>query len=234
MQKKIKCVVSWSGGKDSAMVLNLLLSNPESEVVALLTSFDNDTDESQMHFVPLHLIEAQASNLSLPLYIMNVSKGIVKSYDQEIQKAVEHFRALGVTYFAFGDIYLESVKKYREDLFGKLNMGLLFPLWGISSQSMMQTFYESGIKAKIVVCQSDKLEEHYIGKDLTKELVTSFHNDIDICGENGEYHTFVYDSPDFIKPVIFPIEKIKDRTFTFKLLDGSTVSSHFYLSNFKL
>ena len=234
MTKKIKCVVSWSGGKDSALALNSLLKNNEIEVVGLLTSFDIESAESQMHFVPLKLIEEQARSLSLPLYIMNVVTGKANSYEDEMQKAVEHFQKLGVTHFAFGDIYLENVKAYREELFAKLNMGLLFPLWGMTSEELMQSFYESAIKAKLVVTQSDKLGEEYIGKDLTKELVDSFASDIDICGENGEYHTFVYDGPNFSKSVNCEIEKVEERSFTFKLLDGSSVSSKFYVSRFEI
>ncbi len=234
VDKKTKCVVSWSGGKDSALALNFLMVNNEIEVVALLTTFDTESEESQMHFVPMNLINKQANNLSLPLYITNVTAGKSNSYEDEMQKAVEHFRLLDVTHFAFGDIYLENVKSYREELFSKLDMGLLFPLWEMSAQMLMQTFFDSGIKAKIIVCQSNKLESEYIGKDLTKELVESFPTDIDICGENGEYHTFVYDGPNFTKSVNFEIEKVEERTFTFKLLDGSSVSSHFYVSRFKI
>ena len=234
MTKKIKCVLSWSGGKDSALALNSLLKNREIEVVGLLTSFDVDSAESQMHFVPLKLIKEQAKNLSLPLYIMNVTTGKPNSYENGMQNAVEHFRKLGITHFAFGDIYLENVKKYREDLFGKLNMSLLFPLWGMSSQQLMQSFYESGIKAKIVVAKADKLGQEYIGKDLNKELVEGFPAGIDICGENGEYHTFVYDGPNFSKSVSCKIEKVEERSFTFKLLDGSSVSSKFYVSRFEI
>ena len=215
MTKKIKCVISWSGGKDSALTLNSLLKNNEFEVVGLLTSFDVESSESQMHFVPLNLIQEQAKSLSLPLYIMNVSTGKPNSYEDEMQKAVEYFQNIGVTHFAFGDIYLENVKSYREELFGKLNMGLLFPLWGMTSQELMQSFYDSAIMAKIVVTQADKLGQEYLGQDLTKKLVDSFASDIDICGENGEYHTFVYDGPNFSKPVNFKIEKVEERNFTF-------------------
>lgn len=232
MQQKIKCVVSWSGGKDSALALKKLQSNSEIEVVGLLTSFDAESSESQMHFVPLNLIEAQAKSLSLPLYIMDVTAGKANSYEDEMQKAVEHFQKLGVGHFAFGDIYLENVKTYREELFSKLNMMLLFPLWGLTSQELMQSLYESDIKAKIVVTQTDKLGQEYIGKDLTKVVVESFPLDVDICGENGEYHTFVYDGPNFSKPLNFEIEKVEERNFTFKLLNGSSVSSKFYVSRF--
>ena len=232
MSKKIKCVVSWSGGKDSALALRKLLSNSEIEVVGLLTSFDIESEESQMHFVPLNLIEEQAKSLSLPLYIMNVTTGKANSYEDEMQKAVEHFQKLGVSHFAFGDIYLDNVRSYREELFGKLNMGLIFPLWGMTSQELMQSFYQSGIKAQVVVAQADKLGREYIGKDLNKELVESFPVDVDICGENGEYHTFVYDGPNFSKSVDFEIEEVEERNFTFKLLDGTSVNSKFYVSRF--
>ena len=162
MTKKIKCVVSWSGGKDSALALKKLQSNNEIEVVGLLTSFNIESEESQMHFVGVNLIEEQAKSLSLPLYIMNVTTGKANSYEDEMQKAVEHFQILSVTHFAFGDIYLENVRSYREELFGKLNMGLIFPLWGMSSQELMQSFYQSGIKAQVVVTQADKLGREYM------------------------------------------------------------------------
>lgn len=231
--EKTKCVVSWSGGKDSALALQLLLANDDIEVIGLLTSFDVESAESQMHFVPLRLIEEQAKKLSLPLYKMNVTIGKSDSYENEMENAVKHFRKLGVTHFAFGDIYLENVKKYREDLFSKLGMSLLFPLWGMSSQELMSSFYDSQIKAKIVVCQSDKLGIQYIGEDLTREVVESFPADVDICGENGEYHTFVYDGPNCSKAVNLEIKKVEERTFTFKLLNGTSVSSHFFVSSFK-
>lgn len=232
MIKKTKCVVSWSGGKDSAMALNSLLSNNKIEVVALLTTFDLESAESQMHFVSMTFIQKQADSLSLPLYIMNVATGMPRSYEEEMQKAVEHFRSLGVSHFGFGDIHLENVKQYRVELFAKLNMGLLFPLWGMSSQQLMSSFYESGLKARIVVAQADKLGQQYIGQDLTKELVNIFPTDVDVCGENGEYHTFVYDSPNYTVPVNFEIEKVEERNFRFKLLDGSIVNYKFYVGRF--
>lgn len=233
MIKKTKCVVSWSGGKDSALALNSLLSNNLFEVVALLTSFDIESAESQMHFINKTFIQKQANSLSLPLYVMNVATGTPHSYEEEMQKTADYFRSLGVSHFGFGDIHLESVKKYREELFAKLNMGLLFPLWGMSSQQLMSSFYESGLKARIVVVQADKLGQQYIGQDLTRELVSNFPAVIDICGENGEYHTFVYDGPNFSKAINLDIKNVEERTFTFKLLDGIEVRSYFFVGSFK-
>ena len=214
-----KAVFNWSGGKDSALALQKVLEENEFEVIALLTTMNEESQKSSMHATPLTILERQAESIGIPLYTV-VSSTALKNYDSTMSKAVQHFKELGVKHFIFGDIFLSDVKAYRESKLNPLEIEVVEPLWEKTSQEVIDDFLRSGIKSKIIVTQADLLDETYIGKDLTADLIKSFPKNIDVCGENGEYHTLSYAGGLFKKIVEFTISETVKTSFDFNLDSG--------------
>ncbi|MGI9526001.1 MAG: diphthine--ammonia ligase [Weeksellaceae bacterium] len=219
MNKRKKAVFNWSGGKDSALALHKILSGKEFEVVSLLTTINKDTLTSSIHAIPIDLLKKQADSLGIPLYSVLLVKEM-GSYEDKMREAVSYFKQQGVSHFIFGDIFLEDVKAYRENKLNPLGIEVVEPLWGKSSTQIMDEFIQSGIKSKIIVTQADKLDETFIGKDIDQHTINRFSENIDICGENGEYHTFSYDGDLFKKKIDFSIIETSKISYDFKLDTG--------------
>lgn len=216
-----KAVFNWSGGKDSALALQKVILEKEYEVIALLTTIDREANASTLHAIPVSILEAQAASLGIPLYIVNLNFKL-QDDQQEMVQAINHFKDLGVTHFIFGDIFLDYVKTYREGKLNPLGIEVVMPLWGKTSEIVMTEFLESGIQAKIIVTDASKLDESFIGKQLTRSLIDSFHPEIDCCGELGEYHTLAFNGPIFKNKVEFKIEAIKKLSHDIGMDDGTT------------
>ncbi|HRB19184.1 MAG TPA: hypothetical protein PKZ14_03810 [Chitinophagales bacterium] len=135
-------------------------------------------------------------------------------------EAITHFKNQNVTHFIFGDIFLADVKAYRESKLNPLGIEVVEPLWSKTSEEIFKEFLQSGIKSKIIVTQADKLDQSFIGIDLDENFMEKLPERVDVCGENGEYHTFSYDGPIFKKKIEFEISDIKKITYTFKMDDG--------------
>lgn len=221
MEQRKKAVFNWSGGKDSALALQKVLQGNELEVVSLLTTINEDTQASSIHAIPLEILSRQAESIGIPLYAVALEKK-PDDYDDKMREATHHFKRQGVTHFIFGDIFLADVRKYREDRLTPLGIEVVEPLWSKSSAEVMDHFLQSGIKTKIIVTQADKLDGTFIGKELNRETINLFPKDIDICGENGEYHTLAYAGGIFRKEVKFSISRAKKISYDFKLDDGQT------------
>lgn len=220
MKKELKkAVFNWSGGKDSALALQKVLEGKEFEVIALLTTITAETNTSSIHGIPLELLKKQAQSIGIQLYLVALTKNI-KTYEDEMLKAVNHFKQLGVAHFIFGDIFLTDVKKYRESKLLPLGIEVVEPLWGETSLEVMDEFLKSGIKSKIIVTQADKLDQSFIGRDLDRSVIDSFPMNVDVCGENGEYHTFSYAGDLFKTPIDFAILETVLITHEFKLDTG--------------
>ena len=215
MNPKKKAIFNWSGGKDSALALQKTLQDNEFDVVSLLTTINEETLTSSIHSIPIELLRKQAESIGIPLYTVLFAKDLT-GYDEKMRETVEHFKKQGVTHFIFGDIFLADVKTYRENKLNPLGIEVVEPLWNKTSAEIIANFIKSGIKSKIIVTQADKLDKTFIGKDLDENTINTFPNDIDICGENGEYHTFVYDGPIFKYPIKFQhLNIIKNETHGF-------------------
>ncbi|QCX54325.1 adenine nucleotide alpha hydrolase [Elizabethkingia sp. JS20170427COW] len=219
MEEKKKVVFNWSGGKDSALALRNILLDQQYEVVSLLTTINKETSTSSIHAIPLELLLKQAESIELPLYTIALSKED-KTYEQGMLEAITYFKAQGVTHFAFGDIFLEEVRKYREDKLVPLGIEVVEPLWGKTSEEILGDFILSGIKTKIIVTQADKLDQHFIGCEIDENFRSSLPDGIDACGENGEYHTFSYDGFPFKRKIEVEIIDVKKITYGFKLDTG--------------
>jgi len=222
LQRK-KAVLNWSGGKDSALALQKVLEEEVYEVVALLTVFREQDQTSSMHTVPFELMEKQAKSIGIELYpvFVNDEPG---DYELKMEQATLHFKEKGVRHFIFGDLYIEGVRTYRESKLNPLGIEVVEPLWGNTPEQILNDVFNAGIKAKIITVQADKLSMDYIGKDLNPKLIEEFPECIDLCGENGEYHTFVYEGGFFKEKIEFKIEKIEKNSFDIRLDTGEVIT----------
>lgn len=207
---KEKIVVCWSGGKDSALALNRLRQDPRYEVVSLLTTCNEHFRRVSMHGVRLELLDRQAEAIGLPVERVFVSQvGSNDEYQQRMGECLAAHQARGVTACAFGDIFLEDLKAWREANLARIGLRALFPLWRIDSRTLIREFLELGF-GSVVCCANDGwLDETAVGRCIDAEFIRTLPAHVDPCGENGEYHSFAFAGPIFRAPVRFTVgEKI--------------------------
>lgn len=232
MNQRKKAVFNWSGGKDSALALYKVLQENEFEVVSLLTTVNEEISKSSVHEIPLEILENQAKSIGIPLYVVPFHKALT-NYEDKMSKAVLHFEQENVTHFIFGDIFLSDIKTYREQKLNPLGIEVVEPLWNKTSEEVMSEFLKSGIKSKIIVTNADQLDKMFIGKDLDGETVKSFPTNIDICGENGEYHTLSYSGGLFKNLVDFTISNVIKTSYDIKLANGETKMYNYWQAEIK-
>ena len=229
-----KAVFNWSGGKDSALALHKALQSGEYEIISLLTTVNRDSKRSTMHAIPESVLQIQADSIGIPLYIINLTpKGDMNDYADAMQLAVDFFKAKKVTHFIFGDIFLHNVRSYREKQLKPHGIEVVEPLWDMSPNRVMAEFIGSGLKTIVVTTMADLLGKEYIGKLIDEDFVKSLPENINICGENGEYHTLCYDGPIFSSPV--PFELGEPFLFSHKvgMEDGSQQTFSYWFANIK-
>lgn len=193
-----KLLFGWSGGKDSAMALYEIQKNKEYEVVSLLTTITEDYDRISMHGVRRTLVEQQAKSLDIPLYKVLIPKTCSNEiYAAKMREALIEFKQEGVETVAFGDIFLEEVRKYREDNLAQLNMKGVFPIWGRDSAELAHSFIALGFKSIVSCIDTKVLDNKFLGRQFDKDFLAELPPKIDPSGENGEFHSFVYDGPIF-------------------------------------
>ena len=188
-------VLSWSGGKDSLMVLKGLLQNDHE--VTLLTTITEEGGVSG-HGVRREVLEKQASALGLPLHVVTLPRPSPNGvYEREVRGALEQLRAEGATHAAFGDLFLEGHKTYREKLVAPLGLTSMFPLWRRDSGELVREFLAQGFKAVTVCVNGRVLARDFVGRELNEGFLRDLPEGVDLCGENGEFHTLVYGGPLF-------------------------------------
>ncbi len=206
MVTRPKAVFNWSGGKDSALALLETLRSGVFDVVALLTTVNRDSRRSTMHAIPEPILQAQADSIGIPLHVVDLTPaGDMADYDAAMRRAVERFRAEGVTHFIFGDIFLHDVRRYREQQLAPYGMTVVEPLWGYRPEEVVERFLGSGLDTVIVTTWAEKLGREYIGRRIDRRLIDGLPEGVDPCGENGEYHTLCYGGPLFSRPVPFAL-----------------------------
>ena len=207
---KEKVVFCWSGGKDSALALNRLRQDARYEIVLLLTTCNEHFQRVSMHGVRLELLDAQARSLGLPLEKIFVSRiSSNEEYQQRMSDCLRVHQARGVTACVFGDIFLEDLKRWREENLAKIGMRALFPLWKIDTRELIREFIALGF-GSVVCCANDAwLDERAVGRVIDDAFIRSLPPKVDPCGENGEYHSFAFAGPVFREPVKFTVgEKV--------------------------
>ena len=205
-----KIVFCWSGGKDSALALNRILQDDRYEVVSLLTTCNEHFQRVSMHGVRMELLDQQAAAIGLPLEKMFVSqRSSNEEYQQKMSDCLLAHQALGVTACAFGDIFLEDLKRWREENLAKVGMRGIFPLWKNDTRELIREFFALGF-GTVICCVNDAyLGEDAVGRKIDTEFIASLPVEVDPCGENGEFHSFAFAGPVFKQPVRFTVgEKV--------------------------
>lgn len=193
---------AWSGGKDSAMALSILQHRKSYKIAALLTNVTSGYNRISMHGVRSLLLERQAESIGLPLEkVLLPKKHSIAEYESKMRKALEKYSKLGVSKVFFGDIFLTDVRKYRERKLAKAGMTAGFPLWRRNTKKLAEEFINQGFKAVITCVDSKVLGKEFAGREFDYQLLSELPSNVDPCGENGEFHSFVYDGPIFKKPI---------------------------------
>jgi len=213
-----KVIFSWSGGKDSAMALREVMRDKLYEVSALLTTVTKDYNRISMHGVRESLLEQQAASLGKRLekvFILRESSNA--DYEEKMKSALERYAADGVEGVVFGDIFLEDLKKYREDKLSALAMKGIFPIWKADTGSLARDFIASGFEAVITCVDSKVMPKEFAGRLFDEKFLAELPPGVDPCGENGEFHSFVYDGPIFKNRVDFTAGEVvlRDNRFWF-------------------
>ncbi len=202
--KRYKSFFNWSGGKDSALALYYALQNHTYSIEKLLTNVNEKHGRISMHSVRERLLDQQAQSIGLPLQkVMLPEQPFMQEYEQEINKTMEQLKAEGFTHSLFGDIFLEDLKKYREDQLLKLGISAVFPLWKKDTATILKEFIDLGFKSVVVCVQANRLDKSFAGRLVDKDFMNELPANVDPCGENGEFHTFVFDGPVFKNPILF-------------------------------
>lgn len=202
----------WSGGKDSAMALRALLSRDDVRVAALLTTVTEGYRRISMHGVRRELLERQVESIGLPLHEVRIPPQCINPiYESKMEQALLHFRGQGVLTVAFGDIFLEDLRAYREKNLARVEMTALFPIWKRDTRELAARFVANGFRAVTVCVDPRKLGPRFAGRQLDASFFADLPTDVDPCGENGEFHTFVYDGPIFRKPVPVRVGEVVER-----------------------
>ncbi len=209
-----KALFNWSSGKDSALALYKILQNPEFEINCLLTSVNQQFQRISMHGVRVELLEQQAQSIGIPLEIMQIPEmPTMEVYENVMQQTLEKLKKKGITHSVFGDIFLEDLRKYREDKLATLGFEGVFPIWKIPTQDLIQEFITLGFKT-IVVCVNERyLDKSFVGRVIDQQFIDDLPENVDVCGENGEFHTFSFDGPIFKKPIDFEIGEVVYRKY---------------------
>jgi len=199
-----KAYFNWSGGKDSSLALWKVLEEKKFNIEYLLTSVNSFHNRISMHGVRRELLEAQASALNIPLTTIELpEQPSMNEYETAIAQKVNWFRNKGIKHSIFGDIFLEDLKIYREQKLAPAGVEGVFPIWKKDTKELINKFINAGFKA-IIVCVNEKfLDKNFCGRIIDKSFCDDLPANIDACGENGEFHTFVYDGPIFHHPVNF-------------------------------
>jgi len=213
-----KILLTWSGGKDSALALYELRKNFNYEITALLTTVTIGYERVSMHGVQRTLLEEQAAAVDLPLETVYLNKkSSNEEYESCMAKKLTEYKLKEVRDVAFGDIFLEDVRKYREDNLARLEMSAVFPLWRRNTRLLAGKFVELGFKAIITCVDTEQLDGQFAGRLFDTEFLAELPTGVDPCGENGEFHSFVFDGPIFTKQVGFEKGEavLKDNRFNY-------------------
>lgn len=203
---KRKAIFNWSGGKDSCLALYHILQKNEFDISALMTTVNAKHDRISMHGVRKELLFAQGEAIGIPIkpiYLPEMPSML--EYDKTMGEVLSELHNDGITHSIFGDIFLEDLKKYREDRLKEVGLKGHFPLWKRDTKELVHEFIDLGFKTVVVCAKSELLSEDFVGRVIDHDFLKDLPNNVDPCGENGEFHTYVFDSPIFNKPIKYEL-----------------------------
>ncbi|MDH5665187.1 MAG: adenine nucleotide alpha hydrolase [Nitrosopumilus sp.] len=214
---KKRTLLSWSSGKDSAWSLHILRQNPEIEVVGLVSTINEKFDRVAMHAVRVELLKRQAEAAELPLHLISLPYPCSNDiYESRMNEFIDSIKEDGIECMAFGDLYLEDIRAYRETRLEGTGITPLFPIWGIPTDELANTMIESGLRAHLTCVDPKKLDATFAGREYNRELINDLPDHVDPCGENGEFHSFCFAGPMFKQEVnIIPGETVERDGFIF-------------------
>jgi uncharacterized protein (TIGR00290 family) len=215
---KEKVAISWSGGKDCTLALHKILESRQFDACSLHTTFNEDTKRVGLHGIRQSLIEQQAESLGITLdKILISSSEDHLSYETAMRDYYKNLATKGVKKVMFGDIFLEDLKAYREKMLEAYGMEGIFPLWKSRSRSVAIQFIEAGFKGLVCSANSNYFDRQIVGNNYDLNFINSLPAEVDPCGENGEFHTFVYDGPIFKKRITVKRKQVEAKEYTYKI-----------------
>ena len=211
-------LVSWSGGKDSMMALHEILGGGQHEVAALLTTVTEDYDRISMHGVRRELLERQVESLGFRSEKVFLPKSCSnEEYELRMGQTLARYAGRGVTSVVFGDVFLEDLRQHREKNLARLGMKGVFPIWRRDTTELLRCFVALGFGAVVTCVDTSLLDGNFAGRSIDAQFMAEFPDTADICGENGEYHSFVYQGPHFSQAVRFTVGEtvLRDSRFNY-------------------
>lgn len=226
MENRPKALLSWSSGKDSAWSLHVLRTRQETDVVGLLTTVNEVHSRVAMHAVRVELLEAQAKAVGLPLRKISIPSPCSNvEYEAAMLAAIERAKSEGIKTLAFGDLFLEDIRRYREESLRETGIAPIFPIWAMPTRELAHEMVKSGLRARVTCVDPKQLPESFAGREFDARFLADLPSDVDPCGERGEFHTFAYDGPMFEHSVPIQLGEIVRRdgfVFADLLLRGRT------------
>jgi uncharacterized protein (TIGR00290 family) len=221
-----KSFMNWSGGKDSSLALHKILHSTTHEVGCLLTSMNAAYDRISMHGVRRELLHAQVQSIGIPLHTIELpEQPAMEEYQAKMRQAVDLLSDQMYTHAVFGDIFLEDLRLYREEQLRKAGIQCVFPLWKRDTKELASEFIETGFRAVVVCVNEQFLDKSFCGRIIDREFLADLPSNVDPCGENGEFHSFVFDGPIFRNKVPFQIGEMVHRKYTAPKKDSSCDTS---------
>jgi uncharacterized protein (TIGR00290 family) len=222
-----KTFLSWSSGKDSAWALHVLRQQPDIDVAGLFCTVNAEFKRVAMHAVRVGLLQEQARSIGLPLHMIEIPYPCSNAaYEDAMSAFIDDAKGRYVECFAYGDLFLEDVRRYREDGLKDTGISPLFPIWNMPTRALSRSMVSGGLKARITCVDPKRLAGDYAGREFDESFLESIPADVDPCGENGEFHTFVFDGPMFQYPIDLSLGEIAYRDgFVFADLLPSSASS---------
>jgi len=222
---KARTLMSWSSGKDSAWALYKLQQDPEIAVDGLFCTVNIEFNRVAMHAVRVDLLQQQAENIGLPLEIIEIPYPCSnEQYEEIMARFVKGAKGESIEQFAFGDLYLEDVRSYREGKLNSSGIKPIFPIWGIPTDKLARQMIRSGVRAVVTCVDPKQLPKEFIGREFNESFLNDLPQGVDPCGENGEFHSFVFNGPMFHKPIEISLGEVVDRDgFVFIDLAGKHI-----------
>ena len=207
-----KTLVSWSSGKDSAWMIHVLRQDPDIQLAGILTTVNELHQRVAMHAVRVELLQAQADALGLPLWQIPIPSPCPNEvYERVMDAAVKRAVAEGFTHMAFGDLFLEDIRRYRVEKLAGSGLTPIFPLFGVDTAKLARDMVAGGLKARLTCVNPKVLDAKFAGRDFDASLLDELPRSVDPCGERGEFHSFTYEGPMFSKPIAIKSGEVVER-----------------------
>ncbi|UXX78080.1 ATP-binding protein [Reichenbachiella carrageenanivorans] len=227
--------ISWSGGKDSSMMLHQLMNDEQYEIVELHTAISSETGRVSMHGVSQELIRAQAESIGLPIHFISIEPASTNAnYEKALNQYYSNLKSQGIHHIGFGDIFLEDLKAYRDQLLHDNGLIGIYPLWKKETKDLANYFLDQNFKTLICCAKQSLFPESICGKTYSQAMLEAFDTQVDPCGENGEFHSYAFDGPIFNTPISITVNETIVHTYEHKLKSGEEVKTAFEFADLTL